>query len=184
MVDAGNMLIQGLHLAIPETHQAREIETLLDQCFGLERRTKTSYRLREGNSPAQDLARIVCNPIQEILGTIEYWPLMIGPAQFRALLLGPIAIHPDHQNQGIGRWLMSETLKLAQAKGHQLVLLVGDESYYGRHGFRQLQTSELTLPGWHAPNRLLFRELQTGSLSNANGLVLPPWRSQEIYGKP
>ena len=149
------------------------IEALLDLAFGLSRRTKTSYRLREGNTAAKGLSMVVREEGLGIVGTISYWPLRIGKAGTRALLLGPIAIHPQRQNRGIGLALMRTTLAKAAEQGHALVILVGDAPYYARVGFMKVPDGQLLLPGPVDPKRLLFLELRAGALSAAQGLVLP-----------
>jgi predicted N-acetyltransferase YhbS len=161
---------------LPEVATAADqpaIEALLDLSFGLSRRTKTSYRLREGNSPADGLSQVVRDSQLGIVGTISYWPLRIGKTGSKALLLGPIAIHPERQNRGIGLALMRTTLAKAAEQGHALVILVGDAPYYARAGFMKVPDGQLLLPGPVDPKRLLFLELRAGSLSAAHGLVLP-----------
>jgi predicted N-acetyltransferase YhbS len=152
------------------------IENLLDLSFGLSRRTKTSYRLREGSMPVTGLSHVVRDPEVEISGAISYWPLVIGKAATPGLLLGPLAVHPDRQNRGIGLALMKHTLELAQRQGHALVILVGDKPYYARVGFAQVPAGQLQFPGFVDPARLLALELQLGALAHAQGLVLPPHR--------
>jgi predicted N-acetyltransferase YhbS len=159
---------------LPSDHE--NIETLLDATFGLSRRAKTSYRLREGSAPVASLTRVVRDETLGIIGSISYWPLMIGKDGSKALLLGPLAIHPERQNRGIGLFLMRETLAVAKTEGHSLVLLVGDAPYYARVGFMRVPDGQMTLPGPWDPARFLFLELQSGSLSAARGLVLPPQR--------
>jgi predicted N-acetyltransferase YhbS len=154
-----------------------EIEELLDRSFGLSRRTKTSYRLREGNEAVASLSCVVREEGLGLVGTISYWPLVIGTAGTKAMLLGPIAVHPDRQQRGIGLFLMRETLALARSQGHALVLLVGDAPYYARVGFMRVPDGQMILPGPWEPARFLFLELQSGALSAAKGLVLPPQRA-------
>jgi predicted N-acetyltransferase YhbS len=67
-------------------------------------------------------------------------------------------------------------LERACTQGAKLVILVGDEPYYGRVGFRKTPEDHLILPGPVDPNRLLHLELEEGALSKAKGLVLPPRR--------
>lgn len=149
------------------------IEHLLDLAFGLSRRTKTSYRLREGNTASPGLSMVVREAGLGVVGTISYWPLRIGKTGAKALLLGPIAIHPDRQNRGIGMALMRTTLAKAAELGHALVILVGDAPYYARVGFMKVPDGQMLLPGPVDPKRLLFLELRAGALSAARGLVLP-----------
>src|SRR6476469_8328935 len=84
------------------------IEHLLDLSFGSDRRSKTSYRLREGNNAVPGLSLVVRDGGVGIAGTISFWPLVIGEAQSPAVLLGPLAVHPDRQKLGIGLALMQE----------------------------------------------------------------------------
>ena len=149
---------------------------MLDQSFGLSRRTKTSYRLREGGAAVAGLSWVIRDPALGIVGAISFWPLAIGAKGTPALLLGPLAVHPERQNQGIGMALMQETLKIAKQQGHGLVLLVGDLPYYARMGFQQVASGQLLLPGPVDEQRLLYLELQPTSLRQAKGLVMAAHR--------
>ena len=124
-------------LSVEETTHADAdaVETLLDLSFGLSRRTKTSYRLREGNTAIPGLSLVMRDAELGLSGTISFWPLKIGEAGSDALLLGPLAVHPERQNLGIGLALMREGLARAKRRGHRLILLVGDAPYYARVGF-------------------------------------------------
>ena len=157
-----------------------EIEHLLDLTFGLSRLAKTSYRLREGNTAIAGLSLVTREAGFGIIGAISFWPLKIGCAGTDAVLLGPLAVHPERQNIGIGRSLMRTGLGKAEALGHQLVILVGDEPYYGRVGFKRVPDDRMELPGPVDPDRLLYLELIQGSLASAKGLVLPPHRFAEL----
>jgi predicted N-acetyltransferase YhbS len=152
------------------------IEHLLDLCFGITRRTKTSYRLREGSAAVPGLSRVVRDPAVGIAGAISYWPLAIGALGTKALLLGPLAVHPERQNLGIGLALMQETLAEAKSQGHRLVLLVGDLPYYARVGFARVGEGKLLFPGPVDPARLLYLDLQAGALQTASGLVMAAHR--------
>ncbi len=152
------------------------IEHLLDLSFGLGRRTKTSYRLREGSHSVDDLSLMIRDGELGIAGAISFWPLRIGREGAPALLLGPLAVHPERQNLGIGLALMGEGLARAKALGHRLAILVGDEPYYGRVGFRKVPEGVLILPGPYDTGRLLYLEIEPGALEGVSGLVLPPHR--------
>jgi predicted N-acetyltransferase YhbS len=156
--------------ALASDHDA--IEHLLDLCFGPARRSKTSYRLREGSTAVAGLSQVVREPKLGVVGAISYWPLAIGAKGSKALLLGPLAVHPGRQNLGIGLLLMRETLAGAKALGHRLVLLVGDAPYYARVGFTQVPEGQLLMPGPVDPKRLLYVELVPGSLADAHGLMM------------
>jgi predicted N-acetyltransferase YhbS len=156
------------------------IEHLLDLVFGLARYAKTSYRLREGNTAIQGLSLVTRESGFGLTGAISFWPLKIGHAGADALLLGPLAVHPERQNMGIGRALMHSGLGKAKARGQRLVILVGDEPYYARVGFKRVPHGQIELPGPVDPDRLLYLELAEGALALAKGLVLPPYRFTEV----
>ena len=62
-------------------------------------------------------------------------------------MLGPLVVHPKRQNLGVGLTLMQEGLARAKARGHRLVILVGDAPYYARVGFQKLPEGQLLMPG-------------------------------------
>ncbi len=151
------------------------IEHLLDISFGSDRFSKTSYRLRERNSAVPGLSLVVRDPGVGIAGTISFWPLAIGAKQTPALLLGPLAVHPDRQGLGLGLSLMRGGLSRAKIMGHKLVLLVGDEPYYAKVGFHRLPSGLIGLPGPVDPARFLYLELQPGARNGVSGLAQAPF---------
>jgi predicted N-acetyltransferase YhbS len=152
------------------------IDHLLDLSFGPARRTKTSYRLREGATAADGLSWVVRDDELGVVGAISFWPLAIGAKGVPALLLGPLAVHPQRQNLGIGLGLMNHALGLAKSLGHKLVILVGDAPYYARVGFKTMPRGKLLLPGPFDEARLLYLELADGALETAQGLVVAAHR--------
>ena len=152
-----------------------ETENLLDRAFGIDRRTKTAYRLREGGQPVQGLCFSAFNG-SRLVGSIQFWPLAIGH-ETDALLLGPLAVDPDVQGQGCGLALMQHGLGVAGQLGHALVILVGDPPYYARVGFSRIPDGQIIMPGPVDPGRLLARELVPGSLQGVSGLVRPRHRT-------
>src|SRR6476659_5990956 len=75
---------------------------------------------------------------------------------------------------------MLDGLGKAKAQGHRLVILVGDEPYYARVGFKRVPHGQIELPGPVDPDRLLYLELAEDALMLAKGLVLPPYRFAEL----
>ena len=157
---------------LAQDHDA--IEHVLDLSFGSDRHAKTSYRLRQGNVAVPGLSLVVRDANVAIAGSISLWPIAIGDGETPALLLGPLAVHPDRQRLGIGLKLMREGLARARAQGHALVLLVGDEPYYARVGFHKLPPGLLSLPGPVNPDRFLYLELKPGALHGVAGLAHVP----------
>jgi predicted N-acetyltransferase YhbS len=147
-------------------------EALLDLAYGPARFSKPSELLRVGRQPARGLSFVAVED-GRIVGTVRLWTVMAG-ADKPALLLGPLAVHPDHRNRGIGSALMRHALTSARRRGYQAVLLVGDASYYGRFGFSAKQTGKLWLSAPYEPHRLLGVELRAGALEGMRGLIKVP----------
>jgi predicted N-acetyltransferase YhbS len=112
-----------------------------------------------------------------IIGSVRLWEVAVG-ADRSALLLGPLAVHPDCRNRGIGGALMRRALRIAGRRGHAAVLLVGDPAFYGRFGFSADKTGRLWLPGLADRGRLLGLELAAGSLDGARGTLRVPKKPQ------
>ena len=151
-----------------ETHFA-EIETLLDEAFGPGRFAKTAYRLREGVAPISDLGLVGFHE-GELVGSIRFWPIRIG-TYASALMLGPLVISPKFRGRNLGFELIKQGLAKARTSGSELVILVGDEPYYRRSGFKQVAPGHLTMPGPCDPQRLLFHELIPDVMSSVEGPI-------------
>jgi predicted N-acetyltransferase YhbS len=144
-------------------------ETLLDEAYGVARFAKTSERLREGRLPASGLS-LVATDHGALVGTVRLWNVSAGP-RLDALLLGPLAVHPNYRNRGIGTALMRRAITRARLAGHSAILLVGNKAYYGRFGFSAALTDELRMPGFYERDRLLALELTSGALAGARGTI-------------
>ena len=143
-----------------------EVEALFDLCFAPGRTALSSYRLRDGVPPVGRLCRIARDENGILGGAIRYWPVRVGG--HRALLLGPIAVHPTAQGEGLGAALMRDTL--AEAADHWgRVLLVGDYPYYKRFGFQRLPA--VLMPPPTNPERVLGLSLRPGAWEGIHGEV-------------
>ena len=144
-----------------------EVEALYDLCFAPGREALSSYRLRDGVDPVADLCLVARDEGGIIGGAIRYWPVQVGGA--RVLLLGPVAVHPTRQGEGLGGVLIRQSLDKAQALGWERALLVGDEPYYKRFGF--LRIDGVVMPPPTNPERVLARELVAGAWDGVRGEV-------------
>ena len=131
------------------------VERLNQTAFGPGRFAKSAYRLREGVSQVAELA-FVAIEAGKLRGSVRFWPIAIG-AQ-RALMLGPLAVQSDQRGRGIGVALMERALEEARLRGHELVILVGDEPYYARVGFSKLPPGRIRFPG------VLFNPYRVGTI--------------------
>ena len=135
--------------------QDNDIEALLDMAFGPGRFARSAYRLREGREAVEDLSFVCFGDDGELLGSIRYWGIKVGETD--ALLLGPLAVHPGHQGEGIGLGLMQRSLDEADKLDYSGVLLVGDASYYRRVGFEIVPPGHIVFPGPVNMGRVLWR---------------------------
>ncbi len=151
---------------------APAIERLHERTFGPGRYARTAYRLREGHSHRLDMsytARIGTL----LVGSVRMTPICIGDT--KALLLGPLTIEPPFRERGIGKALIARAMADARDQGHRLVVLVGDEPYYRRSGFRRIPKRQVTMPGPVDPDRLLVAELVAGAFTGVGGQIRPDW---------
>lgn len=157
-----------------------EVEALYDLCFAPGREALSSYRLRDGSDPVPGMSLVARDDTSAVIGAIRFWPVRVG--RHAALLLGPIAVHPTRQGEGVGAWLIRESL--GQSLGWERVLLVGDEPYYGRFGFRKL--SGVVMPPPTNPDRILGRELVAGAWAgvagDVTGWAMHPDRDGTVWG--
>lgn len=133
------------------------VEALLDRAFGTDRHGRTAYRLRAG-VPALAGPSLAAVENGALLGTIQLWPVLFSGDDGRQVpltLVGPVAVVPERQRDGIGRQLVAGAL--ARVPDAPL-MLIGDPEYYGRFfGFSAARTGKWRLPGPVERHRLLAR---------------------------
>jgi predicted N-acetyltransferase YhbS len=156
---------------LPETpDDAPAIERLHERTFGPGRYTKTAYRIREGIGHRHDLS-FTARIGTLLVGSVRLSPILVGSSP--ALLLGPLTVEPPFRERGIGRALMDRAIKEATANGHRLILLVGDEPYYAKAGFKRVPKGRAVMPGPVDPERLLVAELVAGAFEGVEGRIRP-----------
>jgi predicted N-acetyltransferase YhbS len=148
-----------------------EVEALYDLCFAPGREALSSYRLRDGIDPVKGLSLVARDGDGILSGAIRYWPVHIvnETDQIDALLLGPVAVHPTRQGEGLGGYLIRESLLAAQNQGLSRVMLVGDAPYYARFGFSKLD--HVKMPPPTNPDRVLGYNAQQGAWDGVAGNV-------------
>ena len=145
-----------------------EVEGLYDLCFAPGRTALSSYRLRDGVPTIAELCLVLRDAEGVLAAAIRFWPALVDGQDI--LLLGPIAVHPTRQGEGLGGLLMTESLARAGRLGWARVLLVGDAPYYQRFGFTKLEN--VVMPPPTNPDRVLGLELQDGAWQGVAGEVM------------
>ena len=157
----------------PETvNDAQAIERLNERTFGPGRFVLSAYRLREHVDHLLDLS-FTAHIGTLLVGSVRQLPICVGDTA--ALLLGPLTVEQPFRKHGIGRTLLERALTDAKAGGHRLVVLVGDEAYYGRVGFKPVPKGRATMPGPVDYRRLLVAELVDDAFEGVSGAIRPDW---------
>ncbi|WP_173931960.1 N-acetyltransferase [Chelativorans sp. Marseille-P2723] len=157
-------------LFLPEeaAHDA-EIEEINAEAFGPGRFARAAYRIREGGPHERALSFIAMHD-GHVVASVRLTRVAAGEGL--GLLLGPLAVRPSYKNQGIGKKLVRIALEAARKAGWGVVVLVGDEPYYGPLGFSRIPLGQITMPRPVDPNRLLAVELEEGALSRMCGMMV------------
>lgn len=145
---------------------ADAVEDLLDRAFGSDRHARTAYKLRAGTTAIPALSFALLDG-DTLIGSIQCWPLRFDGDDGTVrpmVLVGPVAITPERQQEGFGRRLMEAALDASAAEALPL-MLIGDPEYYERFfGFSAAASGAWRLPGPVERHRLLARgaDLPTG----------------------
>jgi predicted N-acetyltransferase YhbS len=131
-----------------------EIEVLLDAAFGEDRHQRTAYRLRTDSQPIATLSFALATDNHPI-ACIQCWQVKIHDTPL--VLVGPVAVHPERQNEGHGSRLMLHMIAAAADIGEPPMVMIGDAEYYGRFGFSADVTGGWSMPGPWEAHRLLAR---------------------------
>jgi predicted N-acetyltransferase YhbS len=158
---------------LPETAKdAQAIERLHERTFGPGRFVLSAYRLREHVDHLLDLS-FTARIGTLLVGSVRQLPIRIGDT--KALMLGPLTVEPPFRKRGVGRKLLERALNDAGSSKHRLVLLVGDEAYYSRVGFKKVPKGRAIMPGPVDHDRILVAELVAGAFEGVSGAIRPDW---------
>ena len=141
--------------------EAPVAEALLDHAFGPDRHARTAYKVRGAGRPVPALS-FAAVEAGMLIGTIQCWPVRLAGDDGVAhalVMIGPVAVEPARQRDGIGRMLMTQALHAAHVAGlDEAMMLIGDPDYYGRFfGFAADRTAGWRLPGPVERHRLLAK---------------------------
>jgi predicted N-acetyltransferase YhbS len=145
-----------------------EIEHINAEAFGPGRFARAAYKIREGG-PHEGTLSFVAVYEGAVIASVRMTRIAAGEG--KALLLGPLAVRPDYKNLGIGKRLVKIAVEAAEKAGAGVVVLVGDESYYGPLGFKKVKRGQLSMPRPVDLDRILAMELKPGALAALAGMV-------------
>ena len=114
---------------------------------------------------------LVAERERAVVGHVLFSRVLSGTVADRALGLGPIAVQPTLQRQGIGGQLIRAGLEAAAALGFDAVVLIGHPAYYPRFGFVPGSRFGLRTT-YDVPDDVwMARPLRPGGLENLAGEV-------------
>ena len=154
------------------------VEQLLDRAFGPDRHARTAYRIREGTRWLEALSFAALDEADLLVGTIQVWPVALTDPAGRPhpmLMVGPVAVLPEHQGEGYGKALMAASLGSIDPEAGLPQVLIGDEPYYGQWDFSARYTGGWRCPGPWEPERLLVRCANPAILPREG--ILGPWKA-------
>ena len=117
-----------------------KIIKLLHKSFGPGRFARSVYRLREKNDRDTEFSYIY-ELNNQILSSISYYKTFLNN-DINGLLLGPLAVDPEHRGKGYGVELVKYTIALIKkTTTYDFILVIGDYHYYEKFGFKKINNN-------------------------------------------
>jgi putative acetyltransferase len=120
----------------------------------------------------------------EIIGHGMFTVCGIEGTERKVVLLGPLAVTPNRQRQGVGSEIVDAGLECARVTGADLVCVLGDPGYYGRSGFTpdtRIEPPYALPPEWGGAWQ--SQSLTESGEPLAGQLVVPPqWQEPALWG--
>lgn len=140
------------------------------RAFGRDNEARLVNTLRAENAI---ILSLVAQAADTIAGHILFSPVTIsdGTTAWPAVGLGPIAVLPEWQQQGIGSALIRAGLAKLPALGYDLVIVLGHPDYYPRFGFRPTQPYGIRWEVDVPAEVFMLAELTPGALRGRRGVV-------------
>ncbi|GAB5375576.1 MAG: N-acetyltransferase [Acuticoccus sp.] len=134
--------------------------------------------------PAAPILSLVAESDDAIVAHIAFTRCGAGEGADDVALLGPLAVAPARQRQGIGGALMREGFARLGGAGVRHVVVLGDPAYYGRFGFAR---ENRLMPPYPLPAQwgAAWQSLRLGDsapMPTATLWVPAPWREPALWG--
>jgi putative acetyltransferase len=133
----------------PETEaDYPDVAAVNNAAFGSEREAYLISLIRESELYVPELSLVAADDEHGVVGHVmfSFVTLETDEGNVPILDLAPLAVHPDHQNRGIGSALTRHGLRLIVERCEPLVLVEGIPSYYPRFGFERASLHGITPP--------------------------------------
>ena len=147
---------------------------VIDEAFG---DTKTS-RIVDGiwvsDRFVPELSLVAVSGGQTVGHVISSYVDLVSGTR-RVLQVGPLAVVPSHQREGVGTALIEETIRIADERGEPLLLIEGNPKYYGRFGFTRADEHGIEMPPEsHGAEYFMIRPLAAYDPAIRGRAIYPP----------
>ena len=149
-----------------------EVERLLDLVFTPRRKLLSSYHLRNSANKVDNLSYVIKDNSKKVAGSIRFWNIKVDSHSSRGLLLGPLAVHPIYQSEGLGEKLVLNGIEKAHSDNWNWIVLVGDLDYYSKFGFSKNPTRGISIRNSLDNSRLLGLDINDSFLEAAVGSLI------------
>ena len=106
---------------------------------------------------------LICQ--NKLIGSVRFWNILVNNK--KSLLLGPIVMHRDYRGQGFGKRLLKDSILNCKNLGHNLIILVGDLSYYSKVGFKRIGPKKILFEGPVNYERVLYIEFNKSIIEHS-----------------
>jgi putative acetyltransferase len=142
------------------------VRDLNKRAFGQDQEANIVDALRNNGAA---LLSLVATVDDRVVGHIMYSPLSVGDINGAAL--GPMAVIPEHQRQGIGSKLVEAGNRKLKDAGCPFIIVVGHADYYPRFGFTPASEHGIKCE-WDVPNDVfMLLVLEQAKMESVSGLA-------------
>ncbi len=139
--------------------------------FGSDAEARLVSLLRQNEPKSISLVAVARG---DVVGHVMFSPMTVqnAPAGISFAGLGPLAVLPAYQDQGIGGKLIEAGLKQCRQAGYSAVAVLGKPDYYVHFGFVPAEAYDIECE-FEVPRGVFqVQEIKKGTLSQARGCKL------------
>jgi putative acetyltransferase len=158
------------HVRPEQAEDALAVQQVVAAAFGRPLEAELVEALRASGRVTLALVAVLGG---EVVGHVAFSPVWVEAPEgaWEAVALGPLAVAPEHQRQGIGSALVRRGLEACRALGHGVVFLLGHPTYYPRFGFQPTARFGITCEFPAPDEAFMLIELVPGALHDRRGVM-------------
>ncbi len=159
--------------------QIDAVHNVIKAAFKQDNEVELVKQLREAKTFIPELSMVAILD-DKVVGHAMLSPAFIEKAdseRIEVLALAPVAVHPDYQNQGIGKKLINSLLALTEVRFGDIyrgIIVLGDCSYYSKFGFVPASQFGVCAPFKCEEQNFMAMAISNNALANCQGEVIYP----------